>query len=158
MPHAEDDHMPTNHPGDPVPDWLPGTWKLVSVTSRDVATGAVADFFGRDPVGYITYGVDRRMMVVIVRSGRRKPAGASATPAEADALMKSLVSYAGTFSIRGGEITHHVELSWNEAWTGTDQTRLFRFDGRQLHLDTPPSPDPVAGTMSVRSMTWQRAE
>jgi hypothetical protein len=149
--------MQASQTSDPVPDWLPGTWKLVAVTSRDVATGAVADFFGRDPLGYITYSSDRRMMVVIVRSGRHKPAAASATPAEAEALMKSLVSYAGTYSIRGGEIIHHVELSWNEAWTGTDQTRLFRFDGTQLHLDTPPSPDPVNGTMSVRSMTWERA-
>ncbi len=150
--------MQASAASDQVPDWLPGTWKLVAVTRRDLATGAVVDFFGRDPLGYINYAPDRRMMVVIVRSGRQRPAGASPTPAEAEALMKSLVSYAGTYSIRGGEITHHVELSWNEAWTGTDQTRLFRFDGRQLHLDTPPSPDPVDGTMSVRSMTWRRAE
>ena len=146
-----------NPASDPVPDWLPGTWKLVSVASRNVATGAVVDFFGRDPLGYITYSADRRMMVVIVRSGRHKPAGTSATPAEAEALMKTLVSYAGTYSIRGDAITHHVELSWNEAWTGTDQTRLFRFDGRQLALDTPPSPDPVDGVVSVRSMVWERA-
>ena len=150
--------MQASPASDPVPDWLPGTWKLVAVTRRDVATGAVVDFFGRDPLGYITYGPDHRMMVVIVRGGRKKPTGASATPTEAEALMKSLVSYAGTFSIRGSEITHHVELSWNEAWTGTDQTRLFRFDGKRLCLDTPPSPDPVDGTFSVRSMAWERAE
>jgi hypothetical protein len=153
----EDDKMQASAASDPVPDWLPGTWKLVAVTRRDVATGAVVDFFGRDPLGYINYAPDGRMMVVIVRGGRHKPAGASATPAEAEALMKSLVSYAGTYSIHGGEITHHVELSWNEAWTGTDQMRLFRFDGKQLCLDTPPSPDPVDGTISVRSMTWERA-
>ena len=139
------------------PGWLLGTWKLLSVTSRDVDSGATSDFFGANPIGYITYSADRRMMVAIVRSGRHKPAGASATPAEAEALMKTLVSYAGTYSIRGNAITHHVELSWNEAWTGTDQTRLFRFDGRQLHLDTPPSPDPVDGVVSVRSMVWERA-
>jgi hypothetical protein len=139
-----------------LPDWLLGTWKLVSVISRDIASGATVDFFGPDPLGYISYSADGRMMAVIVRSGRQKPAGASATPAESEALLKSLVSYAGTFSISGNEITHHVELSWNESWTGTHQTRLFRFDGKRLHLDTPPSPDPVAGTMSVRSMVWER--
>lgn len=141
----------------PAPDWLLGTWKLVSVTRRDATTGASVDFFGPDPIGYITYSADRRMMVVIVRSGRRKPAGPGMTPAEAEALMKSLVSYAGTFSIRGNEITHHVEVSWNETWTGTEQTRLFRRDGDRLCLDTPPSPDPVDGTMSVRSMVWERS-
>src|SRR5258708_9057360 len=88
-----------------VPDWLLGTWKLVSVVSRDIASGATVDFFGPDPLGYITYSADHRMMVVIVRSGRQKPAGASATPAEAEALLKSLASYSGTLSISGNHIT-----------------------------------------------------
>jgi hypothetical protein len=143
-------------PSEPAPDWLIGTWSLVSVTRQDLATGAKVDFIGPDPVGYISYSADHRMMVVIARSGRKKPAGARATPAEAEALMKTLVSYAGTYSISGGEITHHVEVSWNESWTGTDQTRRFRHDGGRLHLDTLPSPDPVDGTMSVRSMVWKR--
>jgi hypothetical protein len=143
-------------PSEPAPDWLIGTWSLVSVTRQDLATGAEVDFIGPDSVGYISYSADHRMMVVIARSGRRKPAGAAATPAEAEALMKSFVSYAGTYSIRGGEVTHHVEVSWNESWSGTDQTRRLRYDGERLHLDTPPSPDPVDGTMSVRSMVWKR--
>jgi hypothetical protein len=143
--------------GDPIPDWLPGTWTLRSATSRDLASGAVVDILGVDPFGYINYSADGRMMVVIVRRDRRRPAGAVATPAEADTLVRSMVSYAGTYSLRRNEITHHVELSWNEVWTGTDQTRMFRFDGTCLYLDTPPSPSPVDGTMSVRSMTWERA-
>jgi hypothetical protein len=62
--------------GEPVnetaPDWLLGTWRLVSVLREDLQTGVKADFFGPDPIGYITYSADRRMMVVIVRSrGRR---------------------------------------------------------------------------------------
>ena len=138
------------------PDWLLGTWRLVSVLREDLRTGVKADFFGPDPIGYITYSADRRMMVVIVRSDRQKPAGARATPAEADALWKSLVSYAGTFSIDGDEITHHVEVSWNESWTGTHQTRRFRLAEGRLTLETPPSPDPVDGVMSVRSMVWER--
>jgi hypothetical protein len=142
--------------GDSLPDWLIGTWRLVSVTRHDLATGAKVDYIGPDPVGYINYSADRRMMVVIARSGRKKPAGAAVTAAEANALMKSFVSYAGTYSIRGNEITHHVEASWNESWRGTDQTRLWRYDGAQLRLDTPPSPDPVDGTVSVRSMVWER--
>jgi Lipocalin-like domain len=141
---------------EPAPEWLLGTWRLVSVTREDIRTGAKVDFFGPNPIGYITYSADHRMMVVIVRSGRQKPAGASATAAEADALFKSLVSYAGTYSIDRNQITHHVEVSWNESWTGTHQTRLFRREGSRLALDTPPSPDPVDGMMSVRSMVWER--
>jgi len=141
---------------DSVPAWLLGTWKLVSVLREDSRSGVEVDFFGPHPIGYISYSADHRMMVVIVRGDRRKPAGVRITPAEADALMKSLVSYAGTFSIDGDEITHHVEVSWNEIWTGTRQTRRFRLAGGRLMLETPPSPDPVDGAMSVRRMVWER--
>jgi hypothetical protein len=37
------------------PDWLLGTWRLVSVLPEDLRTGVQADFFGADPIGYITY-------------------------------------------------------------------------------------------------------
>jgi hypothetical protein len=134
-----------------------GTWKLVSVTRRDLATGETGDFFGPNPQGYIHYGDDGRMMVVIVRAGRPKPADTNLTADDARALMKSVVSYAGTWEIQGNEMTHHVDISWNESWSGTAQKRLFRFEGDRLHLDTPPSPDPVDGTQSVRSMVWERA-
>src|SRR5258705_6221331 len=133
---------------DSVPAWLLGTWKLVSVLREDSRSGVEEDSFGPHPIGYITYSADHRMMVVIVCGNRQKPAAARVTPAEADALMKSLVSYAGTFSIDGDEITHHVEVSWNEIWTGTRQTRRFRLAGGRLKLETPASPDPVDGAMS----------
>jgi hypothetical protein len=133
-----------------------GTWKLVSVTREDVATAEKTDFFGADPHGYIHYGGDGRMMVVIVRTGRPKPTGTDLTADQAQALMKSVVSYAGTWEIRGNEMTHFVDISWNESWSGTAQKRLFRFVGDKLHLDTPPSPDPVDGRHSVRSMVWER--
>jgi hypothetical protein len=56
----------------------------------------------------------------------------------------------------GNEVTHHVDISWNELWTGTDQTRLVTFDGDYVRLSTRPSPDPIEGKMSVRTMTWER--
>jgi hypothetical protein len=29
----------------------------------------------------------------------------------------------------GNEITRHVDISWNETWTGTKQKRIARFEG-----------------------------
>jgi hypothetical protein len=135
---------------------LLGTWKLVSVSNEDIPSGAKADFFGPNPIGYLNYGADGRMMVVVVRSDRPKPQGAKVTTEEADALFKSMVSYAGTFSIDGDEVIHRVEISWNETWTGTEQRRIFRFDNDRLWLSTRPSPDPVSGKLSVRSMVWEK--
>jgi hypothetical protein len=55
-----------------------------------------------------------------------------------------------------GEITHHVDVSWNENWTGTAQKRIARFEGNRVYLSTPPSLDPITGTTSVRTMTWEK--
>jgi hypothetical protein len=51
-----------------------------------------------------------------------------------------------------------VDVSWNESWTGTKQTRRFRLDGERLNLTTHPSPDPLDGRMSVRRMVWEKVK
>jgi hypothetical protein len=135
---------------------LLGTWKLVAAVREDIPSGAKSDVLGRNPIGYINYAPDGRMMVLTVGSGRRKPASAAATSAEAEALFRSMTSYAGIYTIDGDEITHHVDASWNESWTGTHQRRFARFEGDRVHLSTPPSPDPLTGVMSVRTMTWEK--
>ena len=135
---------------------LIGTWRLVSVVNEDVATGEKSDFFGPNPDGYINYGPDGRMIVINARSDRKRPKGASPTPEEAVDLFRSVLAYAGTYTINGDEVTHHVDCSWNESWTGTHQTRIARFEGDRVHLSTKPTPDPISGRMSVRTMTWEK--
>src|SRR5262245_3771202 len=114
------------------------------------------EFLGPNPVGYINYGADGRMLVLTVASGRRKPAGPKATSTEVEALFRSMTSYGGTYTIHGNELTHHVDVSWNQSWTGTDQKRVARFDGNRVDLSTPPSLDPITGMMSMRTMTWEK--
>jgi Lipocalin-like domain len=135
---------------------LHGTWKLISVIREEVPSGAKTDLMGPNPEGFITYGPDGRMMVIITRSGRTKPAGNTPTSAEADALFRSVISYAGSYTIAGNELTHHVDISWNQAWTGTKQVRYAKFDGNRVSLSTPVSPDPVDGKVSVRSLIWEK--
>jgi hypothetical protein len=45
---------------------------------------------GAHPSGYINYGIDGRMMVIIV--GSKKPVGPVATSEEAESLIKSLLA------------------------------------------------------------------
>jgi Lipocalin-like domain len=137
---------------------LLGTWKLIAVVNADAATGAKSDLFGSNPVGYINYAPDGRMMVIQVRNDRKKPAGPTASTEEAAALFKGLLGYAGTYTINGDEITHHVDISWNESWTGTDQTRRFKIEGDRLSLSMGPSPNPVDGRMGVRTVVWQKVK
>jgi hypothetical protein len=139
-------------------DRLIGTWKLVSAEREEIPSGAKVDQLGPNPTGYINYAPDGRMIAIIARGDRARPAGARPTQAEAEALHKSVLSYAGTYTIDGNAVTHHVDISWNESWTGTQQTRIFHLEGERLHLTTQPSPDPLDGRMSVRRMVWEKVK
>ena len=112
--------------------------------------------FGESPRGFINYSQDGRMIALITRSDRKRPAGDRATLVEAEALFRSMLSYAGTYTIDGDVVTHHVDISWNQSITGGAQKRQFRLEGDRLILSTPQSHDPIDGKMSVRRMTWQR--
>ena len=135
---------------------LIGTWKLVSVISEEIPSGAKRDFYGANASGFINYGADGRMIVLVVGGQRRKPAGAVATAGEAEALFRTMVSYAGRYTIDGDRVTHHVDVAWNEVWAGTRQVRTFRLDGDRVSLATEPTPDPFTGAMSVRTIVWER--
>jgi hypothetical protein len=141
---------------DPVPARLIGTWRLVSNTIEEIPSGARTDLFGPNPIGYIVYAADGRMMILQVRSERPLPAGPSVTGPEAEALFRSLIAYGGTYSVAGDVITHHVDISWNQSWTGTDQVRHFKFEGNRVELATDPSPDPIHGKMSIRRLVWEK--
>jgi hypothetical protein len=143
---------------DPIPSQLIGTWRLVSNTLEEVASGRKTDLMGKDPIGFINYGADGRMMILQVRSDRAKPRGAVPTPQEAEALFKSFLGYAGTYSITGNTITHHVDVSWNESWTGTDQVRTFSFAGNRVTLATEASADPIHGIVGVRRLVWEKVK
>ena len=47
-----------------------GTWRLVATVIEDLSNGEKADAWGPNPVGYINYGPDGRMIVINARAGR----------------------------------------------------------------------------------------
>jgi len=136
-----------------------GTWKLVSYVGEDVASGNKTDVMGPHPSGYIEYGRDGRMIVIIVGTDRKKPAASVATPAEALSLLTSLLAYAGTYTLdtAAHTVTHHIEVSWDQTRTGESHVRTYRFEGDRLTLTTQPSRDPATGRSSVRTVVWERA-
>jgi len=135
-----------------------GTWRLVSYVRQDLPSGATSDVMGAHPSGYINYSSDGRMMVLIVGTGRKKPAGPVATPDEAEALIRSMLAYAGTYSLdtQAKTVTHHVEISWDQSRAGTDQVRTYTLEGNRLTLTTPPSTDPASGQKTVRTLVWEK--
>ena len=135
---------------------LVGTWKLVSAVREEIPSGAKTKLFGERPHGILNYSPDGRMIALIARGDRKAAANGRPTTAEAEALYRSMLSYAGAYTVDGDVVTHDVELSWNESYTGSKQQRHMAFEGDRLILFTPQTPDPIDGRMSVRRMTWEK--
>jgi hypothetical protein len=135
---------------------LIGTWRLVAAEREEVASGTKTAHLGENPAGFLHYMPDGRMLALITRAGRKKPAGDVANAAEAEALIRSMISYGGTYECADGEVIHHCDISWNQSFTGTIQKRSVTFEGNRMTLSPPPSPDPTDGKMTVRRLTWEK--
>lgn len=136
-----------------------GTWRLVSDTRTISATGQTEDTFGKAPKGYITYGRDGRMMVIILADTRPKPASLeSITDQQRAQLFTTMISYAGTYTFDGKTVTHHIEISWNEVWSGIDLPRTVKFDGNKLILITKPQANPLDGKIGISTLTWEKVK
>ena len=134
-----------------------GTWRLVSATSTIVATGEKTNVWGTDPTGFLSYTPDGRMSVMVTFGSRPKPANLSrVTDQERVQLYRTLLSYGGTFSIEGSTVTHHIDISSNESWTGTNQVRYARFEGDILVITTPAQPRSADGLVSIGELRWRR--
>jgi len=140
---------------------LEGTYKLVSSTQKTLETGEIVDTYGKQPTGYITYGRDGRMLVLIVADKNNRPApnsvGAITDEQRAD-LFRTMLAYGGTYKYDGHTIEHHIDVSWNQAWTGTTQVRDVQSEGDKLTYVTRPAPFSGDGKMSVTTLIWQKVD
>jgi hypothetical protein len=120
---------------------LVGNWQLVSFFSEELATGKKTAVLGEHPKGYITYTHQGRVMVLMVHETR--------TPPKVDEdrinLHKYMVAYSGRYTVEGEKVVHHVDVSWNESWTGTDQVRFFKLEGDSLTIKTVPQKSAITG-------------
>jgi pyruvate/2-oxoglutarate dehydrogenase complex dihydrolipoamide dehydrogenase (E3) component len=74
--------------------------------------------------------------------------------------FRTLLAYSGPYRIKGDRLVTRVEVSANEAWTGTEQARDFRLEGDRLVIETAPAPDPNApgSTDLVKAiLEWSRS-
>jgi lipocalin-like protein len=133
-----------------------GTWTLKSTERKTLETGEVTPLWGAHPSGTLVYTAEGRMSALVLAESRKAPAAAMPTEAEALSLFKSMVAYAGRYTVDSDRVVHHVEQSWNQAWTGTDVVRFYKFDGNRLTLTTAPAPNPRDGKMSVSTLVWER--
>jgi hypothetical protein len=137
---------------------LLGTWMLKSFIRQDSATGERRPALGEHPDGYLGYAPDGRMYAQFVAGIRVVPAGDQPTDAERVLLHKSMIAYAGTYTIDGGQIIHHIDLAWNNARLGSDQVRFFKVEGERLTLTTEHNKSPIDGSEGFGVLEFERVK
>lgn len=132
---------------------LVGTYKLISFTSN-YSDGTTVDAFGKLPSGY-TIITPKRFMSVLVSDTRK----AGTTNDDKVALYNSQLAYSGPYTIEGTKLITAVDISWNQAWTGTKQGRTFTVEGNRLTLVTDMAPSALAPGKSVSArLVWEKIE
>jgi len=138
---------------------LYGTWRLVSYYQEIQATGEKIDIFGKAPIGFLSYSRDGRMSAILAKEMRPKPPDlAKVTNEERVELFKTVIAYAGTFKFDGKTVTHYLDISWNETWTGTAQVRNVRLEGGKLYISTNPIPRPEDGKIVIGVLAWEKVK
>ncbi|WP_311276114.1 lipocalin-like domain-containing protein [Methylobacterium sp. WCS2018Hpa-22] len=56
---------------------------------------------------------------------------------ERAALLDTMVSYTGRFTVTGNQWTAKLDAAWNPSWVGTEQTRSFEIVDTRLRVLTP---------------------
>jgi hypothetical protein len=85
------------------------------------------------------------MFAVLVGDNRAKPAGVAPTDDEKAKLFGTLIAYSGAYVVEGDKVTHKIDVSWNQSWTGGEQVRFFKVDGKTLTITTAVNKNPRDG-------------
>jgi len=136
------------------PSDLVGTWKFISYLRTYPETGKNTNIMGEHPNGYLIYTAEGRMMVIVVPDNRKPPK----VDEDRIALHKYMVAYSGRYSVDGGQVVHHVDVSWNQAWTGTALVRFFKREGDKLTITTAPTKYGTDDVQQVSTLTLQRVK
>lgn len=135
---------------------ISGTYKLISSTRTIVETGEVKNSYGKEPKGYIMYGKDGRMLVLITHDGRPMPSRTEMTDQDRADQYRTLNAYGGRYTFHGNSIEHHIDIAANETRVGSTEIREVKREGNRLTYTTKPQPFSGDGKMSVISLVWEK--
>jgi hypothetical protein len=134
-------------------DKLTGVWRLQSWVMENIDTMETKAVFGEQPSGYLILTSEGRMMGLLTAEGRKAPQ----TEAEREAAYRSMLAYSGRYRMEGDKFITKVDVSWNEAWVGTEQARVYKVEGTKLQVLSPPQPNPNFGGKTMRGIfTFER--
>jgi Lipocalin-like domain len=76
---------------------------------------------------------------------RIKPSSASPTDEEKVKLFGTLIAYSGTYVLDRDKVTHKIDVSWNQSWTGDEQVRFYKLEGKRLTITSAINKSPRDG-------------
>jgi len=135
---------------------LLGTWKLKSYVREVAATGERYNERGEHPNGYLSYSADGRMYAIITWDNRAAPHDVVPTDEERIKLFGSMISYSGTYTLDAEKVVHHVDISWNQNWTGTDQVRFYKLEGNTLTITSALAKNFTDGREGRSILVWEK--
>jgi len=138
-----------------------GVWKLVAYTAADAETGAVIQPYGEAPNGFLFYTAGGRMSALLTATARKRFSAGNRINAPMEERAEAFAtssSYAGTYTLEGDRVIHHVEVATNPDWVGGDQLRFPRIEGNRLVITTPALPTRPDGKLRVSTLVWERVE
>ena len=102
-----------------------GVWKVVSIETKEVASGKVRRPLGDQLAGTFVFTHGGRFSGMVFRADRKSPEGANATEPERLALFNSLVAYNGSYRIDGDKLVMTIENSHRVLTIAINGTRLI---------------------------------
>lgn len=126
---------------------LVGIWKLISATAIHSDGTVIPEVYGANPTGYITYMAEGYMMVMFSRSARPLLSQEIHSPLSGEISAVPIVelaqaftgfnAYAGTYTINGDTVSHHLTIASIPNRVGVTLIRTFTITGNQITLRTP---------------------
>jgi Lipocalin-like domain len=132
---------------------------VTSFTLLELATNKTSRPYGDNPTGYLQYSSDGHMVTFQQSGDPKRPTNFPYTDEDRVNAHRSILgAYAGTYTVEGDQVVHHVIASWRPEWIGTDKTRYFTIEGNELTIKTAPQTSAVAAGETVAIETFERLE
>jgi len=97
------------------------------------------------------------MMMLVVKDQRpAPPEPEKMTDQQRADLFKTMIAYGGAYTFDGKTLTSHLDVTWNQAWTGTDIVRQVKLEGRNLVLMADAHKSYVDGNMISAVMMFEK--
>ncbi len=98
------------------------------------------------------------MYAIGIADNRVKSRSPTATDEERAKLHQAMFAYAGSYALDGDKVIHHVDVAWNESWTGTDLVRFYKLEDDILTITTAPNKSPLDGREGRSILTWEKVK